>query len=115
MSRDRVLPVLISVAVIVLVAVVQDRSRRLAALLASMPLTAPVAIWIVYSATGGDRRETAAFAGSLFVGFIASVVFMLACWLALRQAWSLPVSLAVAGAAWLVFAALAAWIVPSRP
>jgi uncharacterized membrane protein (GlpM family) len=110
MSQDRLLPVLVSVAVIVLVAVVQERSRYLAAILAAMPLTAPLALWIVYSATKGNHAETAAFAGSMLVGFLASVVFMVACWLGLRQAWSLPAVLGVAGLAWLVAIALATWL-----
>src|SRR4030095_6211405 len=80
MSQDRLIPVLVSVAVIVLVAVVQERSRHLAAVLASMPLTAPLALWIVFSATKGNHEQTAAFAGSMLVGFLASVVFMVSCW-----------------------------------
>jgi len=79
-----------------------------------MPLTAPLAIWIVYASTGGDHRQTAAFAGSLFVGFLASVVFMLACWLGLGEGWSLPVVLAVAAMAWLAFVAVTALVPPAR-
>lgn len=114
MIQERVVPVLVSVAVIVLVAIVQERSRHLAAILASMPLTAPLAIWIVYAGTGGDHRQTAAFAGSLFVGFLASVVFMLACWLGLRQGWSLSVVLIMAGLAWLAFIGVTALLSPPR-
>lgn len=110
MSQERVIPVLVSVAVIVLVAVVQERSRHLAALLASMPLTAPLAIWIVHSASGGDHRETAAFSWSLLVGSLASLAFVAACWLALRQAWSLPAVLAAGGVVWLAAVAAATWL-----
>jgi hypothetical protein len=114
MSQDRLIPVLVSVAVIVLVAPVQERSRALAAILASMPLTAPLALWIVYSASNGSHEQTAAFAGSMLVGFLASVVFMVPCWLGLRQAWSLPVVLVLAGLAWLVAIALVAWLPRGR-
>ena len=93
MSRDRVIPVLVSIAVIALVAVAQDRSRHLAAVLATMPLTAPLAIWIVYSATGGDSHETAGFTWSLTAGSVASLAFVVACWAALRLGWSLPAAL----------------------
>ena len=51
----RVVTVLLSVLVVVLVAGVQERSRHLAAIIATMPLTAPLAMWIVLSASRGDQ------------------------------------------------------------
>ena len=110
MSRDRVIPVLVSVAVIVLVAAVQERSRHLAAVLASMPLTAPLAIWIVHSASGGDARETAGFSGSLIAGSLASLAFVVACWAGLRLGWSLPAAFGAAGAVWLPGVATLSWL-----
>jgi len=38
------IPVILSVLVIILVAIVQERSRYLAAIIAAMPLTAPLAM-----------------------------------------------------------------------
>ena len=106
MIRERVLPVAVSVLVIVLVAIVQERSRYLAALLASMPLTAPLAMWIVFSASEGDTRQTADFVGSMAIGFAAALVFILACWFGFRQAWGFAVTLGVASAIWLTIVAL---------
>lgn len=63
MIQERVVPVVLSVLVILLVAVVQERSRHLAAIIAAMPLSAPLAMWIVFSATHGDQRQTADFVG----------------------------------------------------
>jgi len=83
-------PVLVSIAVIVLVAGVQGRSRHLAAVLATMPLTAPLAIWIVYSATDGDSRETVGFTWSLIAGSVASLAFVVACWLRCGPAGACP-------------------------
>jgi hypothetical protein len=100
-TRDRIIPVLLSVAVIVAVAIVQERSRPLAALLASMPLTAPLAMWIVFSASQGDHRQTADFVASMALGFVAAIAFVAACWLALRQRWPLPAVLASGAVAWL--------------
>ena len=99
--RDRLMPVALSVLVIVLVAIVQERSRALAAILATMPLTAPLAMWIVFSASGGDQRQTADFVRSMVVGFAASLIFVLACWLGLRQAWGFGMTLLVASVVWL--------------
>jgi hypothetical protein len=61
MIRERVVPVALSVLVIVLVAILQERSRYLAAILATVPLTAPLAMWIVYGATRGDLGQTTEF------------------------------------------------------
>jgi hypothetical protein len=54
MIRERVVPVVLSVLVIVLVAILQERSRYLAAIAVTVPLTAPLAMWIVYGANSGD-------------------------------------------------------------
>ena len=102
----KALPVAVSVLVIVLVAIVQERSRHLAAIIAAMPLTAPLAMWIVFSASQGDQRQTADFVGSMVVGFAATLVFVLACWFGLRHAWGFPVTLVVASAIWLTIVAL---------
>ena len=96
----RALTVLLSVLVVVLVAVVQERSRHLAAIIATMPLTAPLAMWIVFSASDGNQRQTADFAASMIVGAVGSVVFVLACWLGFRQGWGFPITLILAAAVW---------------
>jgi hypothetical protein len=98
----RAVTVLLSVLIVVLVAVVQERSRHLAAIIATMPLTAPLAMWIVFSASDGDRRQTADFAASMIVGTVGSVVFVLACWLGFRLGWGFPLTLIVAAAVWVV-------------
>ena len=54
MISERAVTVVVSAVVVVLVAVLQERSRHLAAIIATMPLTAPLAMWIVFSASRGD-------------------------------------------------------------
>ena len=56
MILERAVPVLLSALIIVLVAVVQERSRYLGAIIAAMPLTAPLAMWIVFSAKASEAR-----------------------------------------------------------
>lgn len=72
MIPGRVVTVLLSVLVVVLVAVVQERSRHLAAIIATMPLTAPLAMWIVLSASRGDQHQTADFVGPMVIGSVGS-------------------------------------------
>ena len=106
MTRERVVPVVLSLLIIVLVAVVQERSRHLAAIIATMPLTAPLAMWIVFSATRGDHHQTADFAASMFVGVVASFVFLLACWFGFRRQWSFPLVLVFGSTIWLAIVLL---------
>ena len=63
-------------------------------------------MWIVYGATGGDLGQTAELAGSMIAGAMASLVFVLACWIGLKQGWGFAATLGVAAAAWLVVALL---------
>jgi hypothetical protein len=105
MGLEKALPVLASVIIIVLVAVVQERSRDLAAIMATLPLTAPLAAWIVFSASGGDHTHTAQFVRSMLAASIATVLFVLVCWYGLEQRWPFPVVMLVAFAAWSVLVA----------
>ena len=108
MIQERAVPVVLSVLIIVLVAVVQERSRYLAAVLATM--TTPFAMWIVFSASEGDQRHTADFVGSMVLGSAASLVFILGCWFGLRQAWGFLVTLVIASAIWLAVVLLPHWV-----
>jgi hypothetical protein len=67
-------------------------------------------MWIVFSASGGDHRQTADFAASMIVGAAGSIAFVAACWLGFRQAWGFAPTLIAASALWLAIVA-AAWAV----
>ena len=108
MISERAVTVVVSVVVVVLVAVLQERSRHLAAIIATMPLTAPLAMWIVFSASRGDQRQTADFVGSMLIGAVGSLLFVLACWFGLRQSWGFVLSLALA--IWLLVVLIPRWI-----
>ena len=110
MISERAVTVLLSVVIVVLVAMVQERSRPLAAIIATMPLTAPLAMWIVFSASRGDQRQTADFVGSMVMGSVASLLFVLACWFSLRQAWGFLVTLVLAAGVWLLVVLLSRWV-----
>jgi uncharacterized membrane protein (GlpM family) len=105
-SLDKALPVVVSVVIIVLVAVVQERARHVAAIVAMLPLTAPLAAWIVYSASGGDHQQTAQFVRSMLAASIANVVFIVVCWYGLRQEWPFALALIGAFAVWGALVAL---------
>ena len=89
-----------SIAVIVLVAVVEKQSKLVAAITATMPLTAPLALWIVYVSAGGDRSTVAQFSRGLLVGLIPTIGFMLTVWLTARTGLKLVPMLLISYGVW---------------
>jgi len=79
-----VLPVLLSIIVIILVAVLEKQSKLFAALIAVMPLAAPLALWIVYSSNGGDKNAVSQFSLGLLLGLLPTFAFLITVWLAAR-------------------------------
>ena len=104
MSFSRLFPILASIAIIILIAVVQERSKFLAALLATMPLTAPLALWIVYAANRNNPAQVTAFTASMIPGIIATAAFVVACWAALKLRLPFPVVILGGYAVWAVIA-----------
>lgn len=84
MKTNNVVPVLISILVIILVAVLEKQSKLLAAVTATMPLTAPLALWIVYSSVGGDQAQMTLFSRSLVLGILPSLAFLVTVWITTR-------------------------------
>lgn len=81
---QKILPVLISISVIIFIAVMQRYSKLVAAVTATMPLTIPLSLWIVYSAAQGDRTAVTQFTGSLLMGIFPTLAFVFALWLGAR-------------------------------
>jgi hypothetical protein len=84
MKSQDILPVLFSIAVIILVAIIEKQSKLFAALTATMPLSAPLALWIVYSSNAGDKAAISQFSLSLLLGLLPTLAFLITVWLAAR-------------------------------
>lgn len=84
MKSQDILPVILSIAVIILVAVFEKQSKLFAALTATMPLATPLALWIVYSSNAGDKTVMSQFSLSLLLGVLPTVAFLITVWLASR-------------------------------
>lgn len=102
MGWERVLTVAISVAVIILVAVLERYSSTLAAITATMPLTVPLALWIVYVAEGGDRVIVTEFSRSMLIGIWPTMFFLVTAWLGIRAGWRILPTITVGYATWAV-------------
>jgi hypothetical protein len=91
---------LLSITVIILVAVLEKQSKFAAAVTATMPIGATLAIWIVYSANRGDQQTMQDFSVGLLVGIIPTIGFLFAAWFAFRAGMKLLPMLLVGYAVW---------------
>lgn len=96
----RVLPVLVSILIIVLVAILREYSRTIAAIAATMPINIPLALWIVAAGDGHNSEAMAQFTRAIFINFWPTVVFIIAVYLTARAGWRLIPMLAAGYAGW---------------
>ncbi|MGB7093681.1 MAG: hypothetical protein WBD62_03430 [Anaerolineales bacterium] len=78
MKTQDILPVLLSILVVILVAVLEKQSKFAAAITATMPIGATLAIWIVYSANSGDQQTMKDFSVGLLMGIVPTIGFLIA-------------------------------------
>jgi hypothetical protein len=65
-----------------------------------MPIGAPLALWIVYSANSGDQETMEEFGLGLLLGAAPSIGFLAASWLASRGGLKLVPTLLIGYAVW---------------
>jgi hypothetical protein len=100
MRTQDILPVVISVTVIILIAVIEKQSKTIAAITAVMPLTAPLALWIVYSSSGGEQTAMSEFTLGLILGLLPTLGFAVAAWLAVRAGMKLGPIILIGYSVW---------------
>lgn len=100
MKWQEILPVVISIIVIILVAVVEKQSKLIAAITATMPLTIPLALWIVYSSVGSDQQAVSQFTLGMLLGIIPTLGFVITVWVASRAGLKLVPMLLIGYAIW---------------
>lgn len=101
-----ILPVAISVLVIILVAIIEKQSKTFAAITATMPMTIPLTLWIVYSSSGGDKLVISSFTQNMFLSILPTVAFVLTIWLASRAGLKLLPLLGIGYTVWVLGSAL---------
>lgn len=100
MTLQKLFPILTSIGLILAAALLRDKSRVLAAVLATMPINVPLALWVVSSASNNDQAAMAEFVQALVVSLIPSWVWLGIVFLAVRAGWSLGAALSAGYAAW---------------
>lgn len=96
---QKILPVLVSIGIIILVAILREYSTKLAAVLATMPINIPLALWLVYSGNS-NPSGLADFTGMLFVNIFPTLLFLLVAYLLARAGWGLVPILALSYTSW---------------
>ena len=89
MNVSKALPVLTSILIILVVAVLRDRSRTLAAILSTMPINMVLALWIVADAPDVTQGGLVNFVGALLIGLVPSVIWLIVIYVGLRLGWTL--------------------------
>jgi len=100
MKSQDIVPVLVSIVVIILVAVFEKQSKLVAAITATMPIGATLALWIVYASNRGDSGVMKEFSLGLLVGIVPTLGFLIAAWLAARAGYKLGGLLATGYVVW---------------
>jgi len=102
MTWQKAFPVLASILILLLVAALRDRSRAVAAVLATMPINVPLALWVVSSGSNNDTQAMSDFVRSLFISLIPSFIWLAIVFVALRAGWSLGASIGAGYGVWVI-------------
>ncbi len=101
MSTQRIAQLLVSFAGITVISLVSQRSNVLASIVAVMPMNITVALWFIFTGSGGDTAVAADFARLAFFNLIPVMLFTMTCWICFRRGWSLRAVLVVSYPVWL--------------
>mgnify|MGYP001553956423 FL=1 len=84
MKWQEIMPVLISIIIIILIAIIGRTSRFIAAITATMPINIALGMWIIYSSSGGDAKSVTEFSLGMLLAVFPSMGVLVAVWLASR-------------------------------
>jgi len=110
MNFQKTFPVIASIAIILIVAVLRDRSRALAAVLATMPINIPLALWIVSSGSDHDPPVMADFVRSLLITLIPSFIWLGVVFVTIRAGWNLWAAIGAGYGVWAALIAILFWL-----
>ena len=102
MSFQKIFPVLTSIGIILLVAVLRDRSRAAAAVLATMPINIPLALWVMAGGANNDPQQIAEFVRALSISLIPAFVWLGVVFVAVRAEWSVLAAIGLWYGVWAV-------------
>jgi uncharacterized membrane protein (GlpM family) len=86
------------------VALISDRSRAMAGILATAPINIPIILWILWGNSDGDHASLEISARSMLIGIASTACFIAACWYGFHRRWPFGLTLAVGYAVWALVA-----------
>jgi len=110
LTLQKALPVVTSILIILVVAIVRERSRTLAAIMSTMPINMALALWIVLGSTPQSTSSSVSFVRSLLVGLVPSFAWLIVVYITLRVGWSLVAAIVAGYSIWGAMTALAFWL-----
>jgi hypothetical protein len=96
--------ILVGCALITAVALLSDRSRAMAGILATAPINIPIILWILWGKADGDYVSITDATQSMLAGIMSTACFIAVCWYGFGRRWPFALTLA---AGYLVWAAVA--------
>lgn len=112
LNSATILRLVVAMLVITGVTLVSQYSRRLAGIIAVMPINVPLVLWIVYSANSSRPEAVAPVAHGMVWGLIPTLFFVLVCAFALDRGWVLPKALLAGYAVWMIALLAQRWLWP---
>ena len=106
----RILPVIVSILIIIAVAFLRNQSRLLAAIIATMPINVPLALWVLSTADNFKQNDMQTVTQQMLVGIVPSMVFIVILYITARLGWSLVPMLLVSYMGWGVVLLLGFWL-----
>jgi hypothetical protein len=97
---SRITPVIVSIAIIILIAIVRQYSRTLAAITATMPLNIPLGMWIVYSGSDNHQAALAEFSEAAMMNIIPTIIFLIVAWQLSKMGFSVLQTIIIGYIAW---------------
>lgn len=105
MKRSNVIPVVSSILIILAIAFLRERSKTLAAILATMPINIPLGLWVLFGTGEADPSVVALFLRALLPGLLASLVWVGVVFALVQTGMSLWLSIPLGYVAWGVLVA----------
>jgi hypothetical protein len=104
---QKTLPVIISIIIILIVAVLRDKSKTLATLFATMPINMPLALWVIASGSAEDAAVLSGYVRNFIIALVPGFIWLGVVYALLKIGWGLLSAIVGGYAVWgVIIAAL---------
>lgn len=97
---EKVAPVLLSIVIIIVVALLREKSPAFSAIAATMPINIPLGMLIVYASASEKVTTMQSFTQNVFINMWPTMLFALLVLIAARWGWSLIPSIVFGYMGW---------------